>query len=205
VITPLALATGSKAGNLTTEAYKRKQELGSVDEAGLFGAILDGRRKTGVILGERWYQAKSESYAAARMLADAVTRGEPPNNVKEQLLHFESIKIDMDSIRVISRGNQKRVFFQLTAMTDNDDPTKKVRLGVGVWNENLVKEPQIGDELDLEPMVLEAIKADRRKPDPTTGPPPPPPTKPVPVQISEDTKALFSTEPTAVLDALTSG
>lgn len=207
VISPLALATGSKAGDLTTEAYRRKHEFGSVDEAGLLGAILDGRKKLPTVLAKRWYQSKSEAFVAARILADAATRGGVPlkDDVKEQLRHLSSIKIDLDSIRVINRGNQKRVVFQLTARTDDTDPTKTITVAVGAWNENLVKEPRIEEELDLEQMVLEAIKADRQKPavDQTTKPAANP--KPIPVQISADTKAVFSTELSAVEDAVTSG
>jgi len=207
VVSPLALATGSKAGDLTLAAYRRKQDLGSVDETGLLGAILDGRKKLPVVLAERWYKSKSEIYTATRIIADAATRGGVPlkDDVKEQLQHFPSIKIDFDSIRVIDRGNQKRVVFQLTAVT-HDVPIKTVHLAVGAWDENLVKEPQVGEELDLEPMVLDAIKADRTKPPPPrVEEPKPPPPKSVPVQITEDTKAVFSTELSAVEEAVTTG
>jgi hypothetical protein len=207
VITPLALATGSRAGDLRTWAYRHKQGLGSVDQAGLLGAILDGRKRPRVVLSERWYQSKSEIYVASRILANAATHGGVPlkDDVKEQLRHLPSIKIDLDSIRVVNRGDQKRVVFGLTALT-HDDPNKTVHLTVGAWDENLVKEPQVGEELDLEQMVLDAIKGDRSKPPPPlTEAEPPPPRKPVVVQISEDTKAVFSTVPSAVMDVITTG
>jgi hypothetical protein len=213
VISPLALATGSKAGDLTSEAFQRKQGLGSVDEAGLLGALLDGRKKLPVVLGERWYQIKSQAYVATRLLANAATSGGVPlkDDLKEQLHHLPLINIDFDSVRVINRGDQKRVVFQFMAKTHDNAPTKTI--AVGAWNENLVKEPQIGEELDLEQVLMDDIKADRLKPvdakiertvdtkitKPAVKP------KVVPVQISEDTKAVFSTDLSAVEQAVTTG
>jgi hypothetical protein len=212
VITPLALATKSRAGDLTFDAYKRKQKLGSVDEAGLLGAILDGRKKLQPVVSEQSYQSKSEIFLASRLLAHAAAHGKlrSLDELKGQLGHLSSIKVDFDSIKLIDKEDQKRVLFKVTARTDANDATKTVTLWAGAWRQELHEdlEPQVGEEdLDLEKMDFDAIKVDRLKP-----PPPPPPRdtrdkkpvtpvirpKPIPVQITDDVKAVFSTDLSAV-------
>jgi hypothetical protein len=209
VISPLALATKSRAGDLPLDAYKRKQDLGSVDEAGLLGAILDGRKKLPPSIGEQSVESKSEIFLASSVLARAAARDKPQSmdELKAQLAHLSSITVG--SIKVIDKEDQKRVLFKVTARTDAKDPTKTVTVWAGAWREEQNRsDPQIGEDLDLEKMVSDAIVVDRLKSPPPPPPPPPPGgttpvvpvvrPKPKPVQITEDVKAVFSTELSAV-------
>jgi hypothetical protein len=213
VISPLALATKSRAWDLPLDAYKRKQNLGSVDEAGLLGAILDGRKKLPPTVGEQSVESKSEIYLASSLLARAAARDKlrSMNELKAQLGHLSSIKVDLDSIKVIDKEDQKRVLFKVTARTDAKDATKTVTLWAGAWRQDLREnqtELQAGEDLDLEKMVSDAIEVDRLKSPPSPPPPPRPggttpvvpvvKPKPKPVQVTEDVKAVFSTELSAV-------
>ncbi len=205
VISPLALATKARAGDLPYDAYKRKQKRGSVDEAGLLGAILDGRKKLPPSIAEQSYQSKSEIFLASRLLAHAAARGNlrSLDDLKAQLGHLSSIKVDFDSIKLIDKEDQKRVLFKVTARVDAKDPTKTVTLWAGAWRQELredQKEPQVGEDLDLEKMVFDSIAVDRLKPPPGGETPVIPVVrpKPKPVQITDDVKAVFSTELSAV-------
>jgi hypothetical protein len=214
VISPLALATKSRAGDLSFDVYKRKQNLGSVDETGLLGAILDGRKKLPPVVGERFYQNKSEIFLASRLLAHAAARDQlrSLDELKAQLGHLSSITVDLDSIKVINKENQKRVLFKVTARTDSKDPAKTVTVWAGAWRQALhegEQEPRVGEDLDLEKIVFDAIRVDRQNPAPLPpsaassgdGSTPVVPVvrpKPAPVQITDDVKAVFSTELSAV-------
>jgi hypothetical protein len=207
VISPLSLANGSRAADLMTKAFQRKQNLGSVDVAGLLGAMLDGRKKPPVVTGKQWYQSKSEIFSVCRLLATAASSGGWPltDDLKEQLQHFPSIKIDVNSMKIIHKDNQKPVLlFQVVARTDEKDPARTVRLAVGTWREDLV-EPHFGEDLDLEKMISDALPKERSKPEPNNREPEKVFVKPIPVQISEDTKAILSTSLKAVEEAVISG
>jgi hypothetical protein len=215
VISPLALATKARAGDLPEDAYKRKQKRGSVDDAGLLGAILDGRKKLPPSVAEQSYQSKSEIFLASSLLAQAAARDNlhSLDDLKAQLGHLSSIKVDFDSIKLIDKEDQKRVLFKVTARTDANDATKTVTLWAGAWRQELrgnQKEPQDGENLDLEKMAFDSIAVDRLKPPPprvtrvTRDPHDKTPVipvvrpKPIPVQITDDVKAVFSTELSAV-------
>lgn len=214
VVSPNSLAEGSERGALSLLAYDRKLEQKSVDAPGLLGTYLKGRRKPTTVLGKQWFQSKSETYIAIRLLAAAAAGGKklPSQDLDNELKAFAAIKIDPSSYQVVKVGNQSRVIFKVTARIDDTDPSRTVDLWVGGWkeppgppSENQLgfKDPDDGEKpVSLEDMVREALERVKQEGEPSKTEASP--AKPPVLLISKNFKAVFAATPNAALDAVRS-
>jgi hypothetical protein len=197
VISPLDLVASTKAPGLTVPMYERKSKSKSVDERGMLGALLDGRKKLPPVLGRQWLQSKAELYAAIDLLVAAAARGGPmpSDELKAELQSFKSIQIDLSSIKVVGKGEQVQVTCKATALTSDDDPQQSVNL----WVKGGLQPPEPPDGTppdasspgdDFERLILIALdkERDRTKPPPTG--------RVAVVQLTTRTRAAFSTDPT---------
>lgn len=200
VLTPLAMK--DKAPGLTGEMYRRKMALGSVDPAGMLGALLDGRKKPSPVVGERWFKSKAGIYASADLLAAAAAGGGPiPSDALGAELKSLPIKIDFSTLTVTGKGALARITYKVTALVSDDDPDRTVDVWVSGWiqppsppDDPTSATPSSGDE--FERLILLALNEDRRaaeRGDKVTvtevaqG-------KPVVVQLTTRTRAAFSTD-----------
>lgn len=203
VLAPLALVTPNKASKLTAPMYHRKMDLKSIDEAGMLGALLDGRKKPPSVLGKQWLKSKAAIYASVDLIAAAAARNEriPSDKLRMELQSFEPIKIDWSSMKVTREGDRARVMFKVTAQTSDINPRQTADIWVTGWHQPPLPPPPDGppsvtsssdDDFDMEKLVQAALDEDRNK----IGEPAAQPGKVAVVQLSTKTMAAFSTDPT---------
>ncbi|QQQ73904.1 hypothetical protein IOD16_21950 [Saccharothrix sp. 6-C] len=125
VVSPSNLSLEWANGSLSSEAFHRKVEGGSVDPAGALGAILDGRRKPPPTSQQDWFKAKAQlAYATvviARAAAAARTAGggggKPPFNLDRTALGLGGegpgeprVSVDLSTIDMPEDGLDHVVF-----------------------------------------------------------------------------------------------
>lgn len=204
VLSPLSLVTPTKAARLTTPMYERKIAFRSVDGARMLGGLLDGRRKPGPLLGKIWFQSKAAIFIATERIVNAAARHErvPSDSLRTELQALAQIKVDWSSLKVTEIGDQVRVICKVTAQTSDSDPRQTVDIWITGWHQPppqgpFAKTPLSDDDSDIEKFILAALEEDRNekvlnpKDDPG-----PKPGEVATVQLSTQTRAAFSTDPT---------
>lgn len=212
VLSPLSLVTPTEAGKLTGQTYIRKSNLKSVDEEGMLGTLLAGRKKPSTILDKQWLKSKAEIYTSTdRIVAEAQNGPVPSDGLKAELQSFPSIKIDWSSIKISKAGNVVQVMYKVIARTSDIDPQQTVTLWVAGWMQppnppegpTLPSPPSGGDP--FERLMLGALDEAKK--------PPPDETKKAKksssdetkkvavVQLTTRTRAAFSTNPALLQQA----
>jgi hypothetical protein len=201
VVSPLSLAATPESEKLTPAMYHRKMDSKSVDEAGMLGAILDGRKKPPVMVGRQVLQSKAEIYASLDLITAAAAGGEtvPSEELRATLQQFKSISIDWASFKKTRDGDQVRVMYKVIARTSDIDPQQTKTLWVSGWHEPPPPNPPpvsspSDDDSGMEKLLLAMVKEDRNE-----RPIPKPSKKVAIVQVSTNTRAAFATNP-ALLD-----
>lgn len=215
VISPLAqnAPPDTAAGELGLSAYERKTKKKSVDPQGLLGAFLDGRHKPEPVVGERFFQIKSDSYFVTRLVALAAARGERPPfpGLADQFKLLRHIEIDPNSYRLIKKGTQTAVLFTFKAHPSEANPNQTVEIAAGGIYEppgpprppgsHVI--PPADENPDWDKLLEDNIKDElARKTKNTAEEKPPPKNKALPIKISTDVKAVFSNNITAVQKAI---
>jgi len=165
VISPLALLSDKRNGNLYSAVYDRKLKQESVDPAGVLGAFLDGRRKPRPIINEEWAQAKAKVMYAGIVIARAAAGGgKPPFGLDKKSLGLltpdgkpSPIDIDLTAMQVIEGATDKdgkktyEVIFPVKVVSQN----KTLWMRVG----QVDKQPQVGasEEDTLEQALKELL------------------------------------------------
>jgi len=199
VIKPKALAT-EEPGELSFEAYDRKLETFSVDEAGWLGALLDGRRKPPPVIQQPWFQAKAEVNVVTTRLARAIASGakppfnEPPYDLQSEFANYPHVSVNWDSI-VIEEPDPKEVVFSLDVQID-EGKTKRI-WARAVQTAEATASPT---EMSLEKLLLEALDDVRSESDVVEGEYNN--ENPAVVQISHNTLAKYSDSKSGVSKAI---
>lgn len=128
VISGQSLAGNKHAGDLGTATYDRKTGQLSVDEAGMLGALLDGRIKPKPVINQQWFQSKTQIFIIADTLARAVASGGEPPFDNVDLPETDAVTINWSSIKV----KDDDVIFSVQALQGDDD-TGKEKKKVTIW------------------------------------------------------------------------
>jgi hypothetical protein len=201
VLAPASMGRPHKATDLTATLYQRKLARKSIDEAGMLGALLDGRKKPPPVLGEKWSESKIGIYTAVELIVNAATQNEPipSDELKRVLGAFKSIKIDWTSFKKKIEEGRIHVIFKVTAQTSDTNPDKTLDIWADGWHQPPLGPPgkppssmsPSDDDFDMEKLILAAREEERNKADQTPTTPP----KVAVVQLTTKTKAAFSTDP----------
>jgi len=184
-----ALDQGLANGDLSNNAYDRKNKKLSVDLAGSLGALLDGRKKPQPVVNEAWFQSKAQIFLLTDILARAAASGKTPpfDDVLNNLPELEGVTLDKSSI-TIKDGD---VIFSVKALGNNGSE-------VTVWVRTRTGQEAI--EKLLEDRLLDALQKVQTKGEPskaeeTT------PSKPELMAISSQTIAEFSTDQALIVSS----
>jgi hypothetical protein len=200
VLSPLSLVESPKVGKLTGPMYQRKMDAKSIDDAGMLGALLDGRKKLPAVLGKQWFKSKAAIYTAIDRIVEVAARDSrlPSDELKAALQLMPSITIDWSSLKITREANRVRVMFRVTAQTSDTDPSETVTIWVaGCHQPSLSGEPNTtpplsaDDDFDIEKSLLNAIAAESRSAGVEMVP-----VKSMVVRLSIETMAAFSSDPT---------
>jgi hypothetical protein len=208
VISPSSMTTRHTATDLTAAMYQRKMGLKSVDESGMLGALLDGRKKPSTVLEEIWWRSKTATFIATDRIVAAAVQNKPipSENLRRELDAFDTIKIDWSSIKKIREGDRFHVRFKVTARTSDTNPDQKVVFWGNGWYQPPPGPPgtrnsgdfDSDDNFDLEKLIIEARDEEGKKVDHPISKPP----KVAIVQLTTRTRAAFATDP-SLLQAVT--
>ena len=198
VLTPLALANGLKAGDLTAEAFERKGSLMSVSFNGKgLGSLLDGRRKYSPVTDQKWVQADAQvRFATVGIVRSAGGGGKFPDSItKDEINSLPDVKVDWTSVRKESNGD---VSFRASVQGQKGSTTIYVRAGMP--NGVAALEKHKGQALDK--LLLEELEEIRKEP----GERKEPPAKgPVTEMITPDVAAAYAKTPEALKKISISG
>jgi hypothetical protein len=78
VIRGNSLAENRDNGDLHYQAYDRKTQSRTVDQAGTLGALLDDRKKPRPVIFETWFQSKAYIFLLLDRIARAAAAGQLP-------------------------------------------------------------------------------------------------------------------------------
>ncbi len=218
VISPLALLSDQRNGDLYSAVYNRKLEQLSVDPVGVFGAFLDGRRKPRPVINEEWVQDKAKIMYAGIVIARAATGGgKPPFGLDKKSLgllgpdgKLSPIDIDLAAIQIVEGTTSKddnkirEVVFPVKLISQN----KTLWMRVGQVDQSQQLQIGTSEEETLEQalmMVLTQIKnqdvidSARELEGKYSA------SKPGIVSLSVDVKAVMSDTPDAILTITVSG
>lgn len=199
VLSPLSLVEGPKVVKLTGPMYQRKMEAKSIDDAGMLGALLDGRKKLPAVLGKQWLKSKAAIYIAIDRIIAVAARDEslPSDELKTALQALPSITIDWSSMKTTREATRVRLTIRLTAQASDTDPNETVTIWVvGFHQQSRSGDPQANplspdDDIDIGKSLMNAIAEESRAAEGGAGI-----AEPMVVRLSEETMAAFSSDPT---------
>jgi len=116
VISPLALDRADTTGDLSYEAFERKQRMLSVFNDNTLGAILDGRWKPKHIMDQPWLQSQAEIRYITVALAEAVANGDVPpfESLEGEFASLQHVTVDPSSFEIIGDN----IIFRVEAETN---------------------------------------------------------------------------------------
>ena len=197
VLSPLALANGLKAGDLTVEAFERKGDLMSVAFNGKgLGGLLDGRRKYPPAVDQKWLQAEAQlRYATAVIVRSGGGGGKFPDSIpKDEINSLPDVKVHADSIRKEPNGD---ISFLASVLGQKGWVDIYVRGGMP--NGIAALEKHKGQA--LEKLLLENLDEIRKEP----GERKEPTREPVTEMVTPDVAAAYAKTPAALKQMKISG
>jgi hypothetical protein len=189
VLTPLSLAQNTKSGDLSYEAFQRKNKLQSVawKDKGL-GSLLDGRRKPSPVVGEKRIQGESQHrFVTAVMARAAGGPNFPDDNLKRRLNALPYAKVQWNTVRKEPNGD---VVFMTSVLGQNGSVNVWTRCGVPNAMQMFAKRKGP----TLEQLLLDDLDKVKKEP----GERKEPSKSPVIEMVTPDVLAAFAKEPGAL-------
>lgn len=183
-------------GHLTRFLMRYKVESYAVHrsekEFDKLGADLGRHSKPPVVIEKQWFKSKAEIFMATHLIATAAATGEKPpfQSISRELKSLDSIKIDPSSYEMV----KNRVIFKIKARANDSSPTQMVNIWVGAWKHQALLEEMLREglrEVKQESKNGEMDGREKHQPNRTTT-----------LQISKETKAVFSSDPDAIKDTI---
>lgn len=196
VLKPVALAQGSKAAELTFEAFERKNKYRSVSFSGKgLGSFLDGRRKSPPTAGEVHVQSATQ----VRYLTTLMVRGSngpdfPTSELKNKINKLENVKVDWNTVRKEPNGD---ISFTLSVLGEKGWTNLAARAGMpkGIPVFNKLKGKKLEELLQEGHDEVSREAGERKEPEKA----------PVTEFVTPDVSAAFAKTPQALANVLISG
>lgn len=196
VLTPLSLAKDLKAGDLSYEAFNRKNKQQSVMWLGKgLGSMLDGRHKYRPNVGMKWFQGESQLRFVTALLARASGQSNFPDAaLRQKVDRLEDVKVSWKTVKTQQNGD---VDFTASVLGEKGWITVSTRCGIPKGAESFVilkgrtLEQLLNKDLD------EVRKEAGERKEPEKGP--------VIEMVTPDVMAAYDKEPNALANISISG